>query len=116
MDTKKTVVLVFNQNGMGASEHPVLPMQLVETLLSLLDGSELKPAALCFYTDGVRLCCEGSNVLRLLRRIEAKKIPLILCGTCVKTLELEDHVEVGIIGGMTDILEAMWSADSVLYI
>jgi hypothetical protein len=34
----------------------------------------------------------------------------------VKTLELEDKVEVGIIGGMTDILEAMWSADSVLYL
>jgi hypothetical protein len=116
MQANKSVVLVFKQNGMGTSEHPDLPSLLVETLLSLLDDSGLSPAALCFYTDGVRLCCKGSNVLRLLRRIEAKRIPLILCGTCVKTLELEDKVEVGIIGGMTDILEAMWSADSVLYL
>lgn len=116
MDTEKSVVLVFNQNGMGISMHPELPLQLAETLLSILDDSGLKPSALCFYTDGVRLCCEGSSVLRLLRRIEAKKIPLILCGTCVKTLELADQVEVGIIGGMTDILEAMWSADTVLYL
>lgn len=116
MNREKFVVLVFRENGMGTSEHPDLPSKLAEILLSLLDDSGLEPAALCFYTDGVRLCCRGSNVLRLLRRIEAKKVPLILCGTCVKTLELEDKVEVGIMGGMTDILEAMWSADSVLYI
>jgi hypothetical protein len=116
METEKTVVLVVKQNGIGVSEHPDLPSKLAETLLALLDESDLIPAALCFYTDGVRLCCTGSNVLRLLRRLEAKKIPLILCGTCVRTLDLEDQVEVGIIGGMTDILDVMWSADSVLYL
>ena len=99
---------------MGVSEHPELQTKLVETLLSLLDESAIIPAALCFYTDGVRLCCEGSSVLHLLRRLEAKKFQLILCGISVKALNLEDKVEVGIIGGMTDILEAMWSADSVL--
>jgi hypothetical protein len=114
MDSDKSVVLAFNKNGMGVSEHPELQTKLAETLLSLLDETAIIPAALCFYTDGVRLCCEGSSVLRLLRRLEAKKIPLILCENSVKTLDLEDKVEVGIISGMTDILEAMWSADSVL--
>ena len=116
MDINKNVVLVFKQNGMGISEHPDLPSQLSRTLLTLIDDAELKPAAICFYTDGVRLCCRGSQVLSILRRLEARKIPLILCGTCLKTFELEDQVAVGIVGGMTDILEAMWSADSVLYL
>jgi hypothetical protein len=116
MDVEKSVVLIFKHNGMGISEHPELSGRLAETLLTLIDDAALKPTAICFYTEGVRLCCEGSSVLRLLRRLEAQKIPLILCGTCVKALELEDQVEVGIIGGMTDILEAMWSADSVLYL
>lgn len=115
MELKKDVVLVFKSAGMGVSDHAELPSKLAETLLGLLDESELKPAAVCFYTEGVRLCCEGSNVLRLLRRLEAKKVPLILCGTCLDTLGLNDQVEVGIIGGMADILEAMWRADTVLY-
>jgi hypothetical protein len=115
MTKEKSIVMVFKQNGMGVSEHPELPGTLAKTLLALIDESELKPAALCFYGDGVQLCCEGSPVLRLLRRLEARKIPLILCGTCVEALELGEKVEVGIMGGMTDILEAMWSADSVLY-
>jgi hypothetical protein len=116
MDTNKSIVIVFKQDGMGSSDHPDLPSRLAETLLTLLDEADFRTAAICFYTEGVRLCCSGSNVLRLLRRLEAKRVALILCGTCLDTFGLRDQVEVGIIGSMKDILEAMWRADSVLYL
>jgi len=85
-----------------------------ETRLSLLDVSDLAPSFPCFYTAGVRLCCNDSNVFKLLRRLEANQVLLILCGTCLDTLELRDLVDVDLDGGMTELCEAAWRADSVL--
>jgi sulfur relay (sulfurtransferase) complex TusBCD TusD component (DsrE family) len=75
---------------------------------------EPAPAVMCFYTDGVRLACEGSPVLEELKAIEAKGIRLVLCQTCLNTYGLVDKVRVGTIGGMADIMTAMWQADSVI--
>ena len=70
MDSVKTVVSVFKQNGMEVIEDPDLPTRLAETLFSYHDDSGLHPAALCFYTDGGHLCVKGLHVFRLLRRLE----------------------------------------------
>jgi len=70
--------------------------------------------AICFYTEGVRLTTTGSPVLDLLKTIEAKGTRLILCSTCLNTLGLLDQVQVGIVGGMSDILEAQIRADKVV--
>ena len=66
------------------------------------------------YTDGVKLACEGSPVLDELKALEAKGVRLILCQTCLNTFGLTDKVRVGIVGGMSDIITAMWQADSVI--
>ena len=116
MNTHSSVVLVFKHDGLGSNADAELSAQLAEKLLVVVDDSELQPAAVCFYTEGVKLCCQGSQVLRLLRRLEARKIPLLLCRTSLESLELTDQVEVGIVAGMKELLEAMWSADSVLYL
>ena len=39
---------------------------------------------------------------------------LVVCKTCLDYLGLTDQVRVGIVGGMTDIIAAMWEADSVV--
>jgi len=60
-----------------------------------------------FYTDGVKLACQGSPVLEELRALEKAGARLILCQTCLTYFNLEDKVEVGIVGGMGDIVEAL---------
>ncbi len=55
-----TVILV-TRNGMGSAE-PALQLQLINTYFKLLDESNTLPAAICFYTDGVKLAAKDSPV------------------------------------------------------
>jgi hypothetical protein len=98
---------------MGDAE-PALQQKLAGTYLKLLDEHNILPAAICFYTDGVRLAVEGSPVLDVLKSLEGKGVRLILCSTCLNYFNLTDQVQVGIVGGMTDILEAQRQAGKVI--
>lgn len=109
-----TVILV-TRNGMGQAE-PELQIKLINTYFKLLDENDVIPAAICFYTDGVKLAVEGSPVLDSLQSLSAKGVRLILCSTCLNYFNLTEKVKVGIIGGMTDILEAMRLAGKVISI
>jgi selenium metabolism protein YedF len=109
-----TVVLV-TRNGMGEAE-PELQQKLITTYFKLLDENNILPAAICFYTDGVRLVVEGSPVLTSLKSLESKGVHLILCSTCLNFFKLTEKVKVGIVGGMTDIIEAQRLASKVISI
>jgi sulfur relay (sulfurtransferase) complex TusBCD TusD component (DsrE family) len=95
---------------------PELQQKLIKTYLQLLEKSDTLPAAICFYTDGVRLVVEGSPVIEQLEALEAKGVHLILCSTCLNHYGLAEKVQVGVVGGMTDIIEAQWRADKVITI
>ncbi len=114
MAEKKDIVIVFKTFGLGMTDVQDLKEKLAKTYLSLVLKMEPAPAVLCFYTDGVRLACEGSPVLEELKALEARGIRLILCQTCLNTFGLSDKVKVGTVGGMGDIITAMWQADSVI--
>ncbi len=114
MAKEKDIVIVFKTQGLGMTDVPSLKEQLAKTYLSLALQMDPLPAAVCFYTDGVRLACEGSPILDELKNLEAKGVRLILCQTCLNTFELNDKVKVGVVGGMGDIITAMWQADSVI--
>lgn len=111
-ENRSTVILITRQ-GMGEAEQP-LPMNLLRTYLTLLNDSDTLPDAICFYTEGVKVVVEGSPMLELLQAIEAKGVRLILCSTCLNFFGLVDQVRVGIVGGMTDIIEAQRRADKVV--
>ncbi len=112
--SKKSVVVVFKSNGMGQSEDQELRVALASKFLTLIRVADPLPAAICFYTDGVRLACEGSPLLAELRALEARGVHLVLCKTCLDKFGLADQVQVGVVGGMPDIITAMWSADTVI--
>lgn len=109
---KNTVVLLTN-DGMGQADKE-LRHKLIRTYLSLLLEHDQLPEIFCLYTEGVRLAVSGSPVLDLLKQIEAKGTRVILCSTCLNFLGLADAVQVGIVGGMTDIVEAQVRADKVI--
>jgi intracellular sulfur oxidation DsrE/DsrF family protein len=111
-DERSTVVLITN-NGLGKSDEKLQHM-LAQTYFRLIHEHDLLPAAICFYTEGVRLVVEGSPVLDTLAALEAKGVRLIVCSTCLNYLGLNDMLRVGIVGGMTDILEAQWKAEKVI--
>jgi intracellular sulfur oxidation DsrE/DsrF family protein len=114
MDDQKAIVIIFKNNGMGITSEQALQDKLTKTFLTLTQQNPNLPRAICFYTEGVKLACEGSPVLEELRALEVRGVRLILCQTCLDYFGLKDKVRIGIVGGMGDIITAMWQADSVL--
>ena len=112
----QNIVLVFKTNGMGSSDLQSLNEKLAKTYLTLTAQMDPLPKVICFYTDGVKLACEGSPVLDELAALEAKGVHLVLCQTCLNTFGLENQVRVGVVGGMGDIITAMWLADKVIMV
>ena len=110
------IVLVFNGQGMGVSDDQSLKEKLAKSYLTLASQMDPLPRVICFYTDGVKLACEGSPVLDELSVLEQKGVRLILCQTCLNTYGLVDQVQVGIVGGMGDIITAMWMADNAIVV
>lgn len=108
----ETVVLI-TRNGMGDAE-PALQQKLITIYFKLLDENNILPAVICFYANGVRLVVEGSPVIDTLKSLEAKGVRLVLCSTCLGYYNLTDQVQVGIVGGMTDILDAQRRAGKVI--
>jgi selenium metabolism protein YedF len=111
-DLAQTVLLITS-DGMGRGDH-ALKQKLIQTYLRLIDESDAHPAILCFYTAGVKLVTKGSPVIEQLRSLEGKGVNLVICGTCLNHYNLQDHVEVGIVGGMTDIIEAQFKAKKAI--
>ena len=114
MASETSMVLVFTTNGMGTTSEQPLKEKLLKTYLNLVSQMQPLPRALCFYTDGVKLACEGSPVLEELAALERKGVRLILCQTCLDYFGLTEKVHVGIVGGMSDIITAMWEAEKVV--
>jgi peroxiredoxin family protein len=58
----------------------------------------------------------NSPIIEQLKQLEAKGTRLIVCSTCLDMMGLADQVQVGIVGGMTDIIEAQIRAEKVITI
>jgi intracellular sulfur oxidation DsrE/DsrF family protein len=109
-----TIIQITN-NGMGKADE-TLQQKLVGKYLELIQLNGSLPNAICFYTDGVKLVVEGSPVLEPLKALEERGVRLIVCSTCLEYFNLIDKVKVGIMGGMTDIIEAQIKAEKVISI
>jgi intracellular sulfur oxidation DsrE/DsrF family protein len=110
----KNIIIVFKSDGMGVTDNQGLREVLARKFLELIADADMLPRAICFYTDGVKLACEGSPILAELQALEQRGVHLVICKTCLDTFGLADRVCVGIIGGMTDIITALWRADTVI--
>ncbi len=104
---------VNTRNGLGEAPADLQGM-LAQKLLSLINETSLMPAKILFYTGGVKLACTGSPIIDQPKQLESRGVELILCKTCLDYFRLVDKVEVGIVGDMPDIIEAMAKAEKVI--
>ena len=111
---KDTVILISN-NGMGKADLP-LGQKLIGKYFELLALHTDLPAAIFFYTEGVKLVIDDSPVLGQLKALEAKGVRLIVCSTCLDYFSIANRVQIGIVGGMPDIIEAQMMAEKVITI
>jgi hypothetical protein len=108
-----STVILMTRDGLGSGE-PGLQLALMDKYLGLLLAGGLTPRALCFYTDGVHLVCEGSPVLEALRSIERRGCRLLVCTTCLEFYGLKDRQRVGTACAMPDILNAQLGSEKVI--
>jgi len=111
--TFKNSIIQITTNGMGHG-NPELQLKLITTYLNLLLDTETTPNIITFYNEGVKLLVEGSPIIETLKKLESKNVRLIACGTCLNFYNLTEKLQVGIVGGMTDIIEAQQKADKVI--
>ena len=109
----RDTVILFTRNGLGDAPAE-LQQVLVTKFLSLTLESGKLPGKILFYTEGVKLVCEGSPVISQLSEIEKKGVELIICQICLNYFNLADLVRVGVVGGMGDILTTLQMASRVI--
>jgi len=112
----KKIVVIVRQDGLGgvAPQDTPFGRKMFDNLLHSMEGQALKPHAICFYTEGVRLTCEGSPVLFSLRLLAKMEVRIVTCTSCLEYYGLESKVAVGEKGTMRDIIQLALEADSVI--
>ncbi len=110
-----TVILV-RQNGLGCvdGDDSEFGEEMFDQFIHSLEGLPQKPQALCFYTRGVRLACEGSKAILGLRILQGMGVQLLLCTTCLNHYGLADKVAAGTPSTMAGISRLLMEADRVI--
>jgi predicted peroxiredoxin len=114
----KNFVILVRQEGLGgvAPADAEFGMEMFDRFLHALEGQEVKPKAVCFYTQGVKLVCKGSKAVFGLKMIEGMGVQICSCKTCLEYYGLLEEVAVGEVRGMAEILKILLEADHVVTI
>ena len=110
------LILLVTREGLGHVDlsDKQFGLEMFDRLLHAWESQPVKPHAICFYTDGVKLVCKGSPALLGLKILHSQGVRLISCRTCLEPFQLTEKVAVGEVGGMNDIVGLLVEADSVV--
>jgi selenium metabolism protein YedF len=109
------LVLIVAADSMGRGEAE-LGTILVRGFFHTLGEVEPLPQTIILFNAGVKLACEGSQVLDDLCALEDKGIEILVCGTCLNYFELTEKLAVGQVSNMYDIAETMLNAGKVVHL
>ena len=109
----KTVLILTDRIGRHDGE---LGRVLMRTFLYSLARAEERPSAVLLMNEGVRLACEGSEVLDDLALLVAAGVPVKACGTCLDYLGISDLRVVGEAGTMPAAVDRLLGPGEVVTI
>jgi selenium metabolism protein YedF len=99
-------VIVFDTDALGVGEKE-LGKKLLNSFLKLLCQRHEKPRTIILYQYGVRLACQGSEVIDMLRHLETDGVEILICTTCLEYYALKEKVMVGTASNMGTIQDRM---------
>ena len=108
-----SLLYLIKNDGMGSGETE-LRQKVLHTHLNLLLDSNMLLGAIAFYTEGVKLTTEDSPVLEPLQALESRGVHVIVCKSCLEHFGLLEQRRVGVVGGMNDVIAAIWAAKKVV--
>lgn len=114
----RNIVILVRQEGLGsvAPDDQPFSLEMFDRFIHSLEGQAAKPQAICLYTTGVKLACEGSKALFGLKMIQGLGVRILICKTCLEYFGLAEKVAVGEISNMVEISKLLMSADQVVTI
>jgi selenium metabolism protein YedF len=105
--------LYLNSDKMGDGNKD-LGRKLLKSFLSKLADSATMIDLIGCVNSGVYLTTEGSEVIDILKKFEAKGVRIASCGTCLDHLDLTDKLLIGEIGNMESTVQIMTTADKII--
>lgn len=106
-------VLVVKSDRMGIGQDD-LGEKLIKAFFLKLAAAEAKPDTIVFYNTGVKLVCNGSEVLDSLELLAAAGVDMPACGTCLAHFELTEKVKTGRRSNMQEIADILTKAEQVI--
>ena len=108
---KRVVFLESDSIGRGSEE---LGKILMRSFLHTLGEGEFIPAQIILVNSGVKLACEGSEVLEDLRGLSRGGVEILACGTCLDYFGLKSKLQAGRISNMYEIVSSLAQAGKIL--
>lgn len=109
---KNTLLQVTNNfMGVGSEE---LGKKLIANYFTIRNNDDNLPKIMVFFNAAVKLLCDDSPILDIMKEIEAKGVKMLACKTCLAHFDLLDNIKVGTPGTMVDIISLQDEADKVI--
>ena len=110
------IVFIVTREGLGYMDGAdrAFGVEMFDRFLHSLENQPVKPQAICFYTEGVKLVSQDSTIALSLRLLHGMGVRIVACRTCLEHFGLIDKPVVGEIAGMNDILSLMTEAEKVI--
>jgi len=113
--TFSNVVVFIDTDSLGRGSEE-LGRILMRSFLQTLELSEVHPQKVILINSGVKLACEGSEVLEDLQELAAKGAEILSCGTCLDYFGIKKKLTVGRISNMYEILNSLAGAGKLIKI
>ena len=111
-DSSHLVVFVDTDSlGRGSEE---LGRILMRSFLQTLEQSEVHPQKVILINSGVKLACEGSEVIEDLQELSAKGAEILSCGTCLDFFGIKKKLMVGRVSNMYEIINSLAEASKTI--
>lgn len=112
-DGPQKTLIVFTKDTLGQGDDRLGTLLLLNFLRTLKEMGEAL-WRLVFVNSGVKLTIEGAETLPVLQELEAEKVSILVCGTCLNHFGLLEKKQCGQTTNMLDIVTSLQVAEKVI--
>lgn len=114
LPTKKGLDIVQLRSDVMGQGNDELGSILILAYLNALNELDNLPTHIICYNTGVRLATKSHSAHEALKKLEAKGVEIIVCGTCIDYFEKKEDLAVGKISNMFVIADLLSRANHIV--
>lgn len=106
-------VLLVKSDSVGRGSDELGNILMKSLINTLAENTEL-PEKVVLINAGVKLVCEGSEIIDAFKAIENKGVEIFACGTCLNYYNLQDKIQAGKISNAFEILNILLQSNRIV--